>query len=539
MNRIKGICLAAFLIIGGRSIASDKVTISTLLDEMISFEKAAEFPDPYYTCKMISSYDRRTVSPDKDWWYANDDGFGCMRLDTIQGRVEKVMFDYEGPGVVTRIWLTTNVKNGTLRFYFDGEENPRLVIPAYDMTRAPFRVGDALSLIHTNYTPEGAGGNTFMFPLPYQKSCRITFEEPNKDRNTWSPRYHEIEYRTYAPGTEVETFHPGQVHSHIMQEKIQDVNKALWNPQTFKGGERREFAMDIAPNQKSSLELPAGSHAVRSLIIDVHCRKGDYAKMMRQLILKISFDGKETVWAPLGDFSGAGLGAPKVDSWYMDADGRGHITSRWVMPYKENAKIEVENLFEFPVWMNVRAYVSDWKWNKNTLYFHTTWKQERGIELSNRYDDHKGDHMWNYITINGRGVFKGDLLSLFNYAPDWYGEGDEKIWVDNDVFPSHHGTGTEDHYNCSWAPVVPFHTPYGGAPRADNPSSHGFNAFVRTRNLDGIPFQKLYRFDIEMLSWNPGKVDYAVTNYWYGDLDAKINESSGKEEVVSPLPYLM
>lgn len=55
----------------------------------------------------------------------------------------------------------------------------------------------------------------------------------------------------------------------------------------------------------------------------------------------------------------------------------------------------------------------------------------------------------------------------------------------------------------------------------------------------GIPFQKLYRFDIEMLSWNPGKVDYAVTNYWYGDLDAKINESSGKEEVVSPLPYLM
>lgn len=539
MNRIKGLCLAALLIAGGRSFASDKVTISTLLDEMISFEKAAEFPDPYYTCKMISSYDRRTVLPEKDWWYANDDGFGCMRLDTIQGRVEKVMFDYEGPGVVTRIWLTTNVKNGTLRFYFDGEENPRLVIPAYDMTRAPFRVGDALSLIHTNYTPEGAGGNTFMFPLPYQKSCRITFEEPNKDRNTWSPRYHEIEYRTYAQGTEVETFHPGQVHSHIMQEKIQDVNKALWNPSTFKGGERREFAMDIAPNQKNSLELPAGSHAVRSLIIDVHCRKGDYAKMMRQLILKISFDGKETVWAPLGDFSGAGLGAPKVDSWYMDADGRGHITSRWVMPYKENAKIEVENLFEFPVWMNVRAHVSDWKWNKNTLYFHTTWKQERGIELTNRYDDHKGDHMWNYVTINGRGVFKGDLLSLFNYAPDWYGEGDEVIWVDNDVFPSHHGTGTEDHYNCSWAPVVPFHTPYGGAPRADNPSSHGFNAFVRTRNLDGIPFQKRYRFDIEMLSWNPGKVDYAVTNYWYGDLDTKINESSGKEEVVNPLPYLM
>lgn len=147
--------------------------------------------------------------------------------------------------------------------------------------------------------------------------------------------------------------------------------------------------------------------------------------------------------------------------------------------------------------------------------------------------------MWNYITIDGRGVFRGDLLSLFNYAPDWYGEGDEVIWVDNDIFPSHHGTGTEDHYNCSWAPVVPFHTPFGGAPRADNPSSHGFNAFVRTRNLDGIPFQKSYKFDIEMLSWNPGKVDYAVTNYWYGDLNSKVKQSSGKEEILSQLPYLM
>lgn len=42
-----------------------------------------------------------------------------------------------------------------------------------------------------------------------------------------------------------------------------------------------------------------------------------------------------------------------------------------------------------------------------------------------------------------------------------------------------------------------------------------------------------------MLSWNPGKVDYAVTNYWYGDLNSKVKQSSGKEEILSQLPYLM
>lgn len=535
MKKLIGIFLCLSTVCGGKVEAGNKVTLSSLLDEMVSFEKAAEFPEPYYTCKMISSYDRRTISPDKEGWYANDDGMGYNRLDTIQGRVEKVMLENEGPGAITRIWITTPIKNGILRFYFDGEENPRLVIPAYDMTRAPFKAGSALSLTHTNYTPEGLGGNTFMLPMPYQKSCRITFEEPTRDMNRWEKRYYEINYRTYASGTEVETFDVGQVHG--LQEKLQEVNELLWNPITFKGGERCEAASDIAPQQQMKVDLPAGTHAVRSLVIDVNCRKGSYAKMMRQLILKITFDGKQTVWAPLGDFSGAGMGAPKIDSWYLDADGRGHIVVRFVMPYRKNATVEVENLFEHPAWVRVRAQVSDWEWNKNTLYFHTTWKQERGIELT-KWDAPEGQQSWNYITIHGRGVFRGDLLSLYNFAPDWYGEGDEIMWIDDDTFPSHHGTGTEDHYNCSWAPVVPFYTPYGGAPRADNPSSHGFNSFIRTRNLDGIPFRKKYQFDIEMLSWNPGKADYSVTNYWYGDLDSSVEQSSGEEEITNPLPYL-
>ena len=538
MRKAIKLCAAAlWLATGGLSAApTDKVTVESLLDEMVSFSEAAKFPEPSYTCKMMSSYDRRTVSPDKDWWYANDDGFGYVRLDTIQGRVERVLLDCEGPGAVTRVWLTTTVKNGTLRFYFDGEENPRLVVPAYDMTRAPFRAGEALSLTHTNYTPEGLGGNTFMFPLPYQKGCRITLEEPDKNPHSWPPRYHEIEYRTYEAGTEVETFDLGRVHG--MGEKIADVNRMLLDPPIFKEGEPGVLSAEIQPQQAAAVDLPAGSRAIRSLLISVSCRKGDYAKMMRRLILKISFDGKETVWAPMGDFSGAGLGYSKIDSWYTEADGRGNIVTRWVMPYKRNARVEVENLFEHPVGVNLRAYTSDWQWDDNTLYFHATWKQTRGIEVTNRYDDHKGNHLWNYITVRGRGVFRGDLLSLYNFAPDWYGEGDEIIWVDDDTFPSHHGTGTEDHYNCSWAPVVPFYTPYGGAPRADNPSSHGFNAFTRTRNLDGIPFQKLYKFDIEMLSWNPGKVDYAATCYWYGDLDSKVEQASGKEEATADLPYL-
>lgn len=532
--------LAGLLLLIGMSMSakgSEKVTMESLLKEMVSFEAAAEYPAPFYICKMISSYDRRTVAPDKDGWFANDDGGGYMRVDTIDGRVERVLFDYDGPGAITRIWMTTPFKNGVVRFYFDGEKNPRFEIQGYDMMRAPFKPGDALSLTHTNYTPEGKGGNTFMLPIPYNKNCRITVQEPNPDRGTWIQRYYEINYRTYDKGTEVETFTVDKVNR--LQDQLKEVNEALWTPPTFRKGTKQEVAHWIDPTKLLTMDLPQGSQAIRTLEIDAKIDRGDYSKMMRRLILKITFDGVETVWVPLGDFSGAGLGAPKMASWYMDADGRGHVISRWVMPYKKNARIEIENLFDFPAHVKVRTYSDEWTWTQNTLYFHTTWKQEREIPINNQYDRDKENIVWNYIDIQGRGVFRGDLLSLYNFAPNWYGEGDEIMWIDDDVFPSHHGTGTEDHYNCSWAPVVPFHTPWGGAPRADNPTSHGFNAFVRTRNLDGIPFNKRYCFDIEMLSWTPGKVDYAVTNYWYGDLDCKVKKSSGKDEVLAPLPYLL
>ena len=84
------------------------------------------------------------------------------------------------------------------------------------------------------------------------------------------------------------------------------------------------------------------------------------------------------------------------------------------------------------------------------------------------------------------------------------------------------GTGTEDYYNCSWAPVVPFDTPFGGAPRADEDSSHGYNTFMRTRNLDVMPFGEHLKFDLEMLGWERGFVDYRAAAYWYGTLESTI-----------------
>ena len=117
--------------------------------------------------------------------------------------------------------------------------------------------------------------------------------------------------------------------------------------------------------------------------------------------------------------------------------------------------------------------------------------------------------------MQSKGVYLGNTLAVDNHMTSWYGEGDAKAYVDNEKFPSEFGTGLEDYYNTSWAPVVLYQTPFANAPRADNPSSTGFNTFTRTRILDAIPFTTGFSFDLEMLSWDGGTIDAAATTYWY------------------------
>lgn len=507
----KGILKSAVVILLAVSCANPRydVTLSSLLDEMISRETLAEYPSIEYRAAQVSSYDRRTVSKNEPGWWANDDGAGYERLDTVSGRIEKVMCELEGPGVVTRIWMTTKEKYGTMRIYLDGAEEAQIIIPAYDMKRFPLNVPAALSLTHTHYVTEmeGVGGNTFFLPIPYQKACKITFEEP--DINVKIPRYYHIGYRSYPEGTKVKTFTLKEAERLI--GKMNSVSEELFSPKEYKGNESAEKKAGLKPNDNLELILPTGSKTVTELSVETD--------NMESLWITASFDGVQTVCAPLAHFAGSGIGAPDTKGWWLTKSGDKAIC-RFFMPYKNSAVIKLSNTGSEDTSVSVSAKVADYVWTANSLYFHASFKSENGIPVSPHYDsDNNLD--WNFTTIKGRGVYVGDLLSLNNHAIDWYGEGDEKIYVDDDVFPSFMGTGTEDYYNCSWAPVVPFTTPFGGAPRADEESSHGFNAFLRTRNLDVIPFSRSFVYDLEMLSWHSGTVDYNATAFWYGDIDTK------------------
>ncbi|MDX2415758.1 MAG: DUF2961 domain-containing protein, partial [Bacteroidales bacterium] len=352
-----------------------------------------------------------------------------------------------------------------------------------------------------------------------------------------NPRYYQINYRKYDRSAQIETF--SEEVALKAKSKIEEVNIILLNPYVQEeGGIITRDSSKLTTGDSLLINLPGGEMAVYELIINIDVpEKLSYEQCMRELILSVMFDDKETIWVPLGDFSGGGMGSKPVSSWFLYSDGQGEIVSRWLMPYQSSASINLKNYSNKEIGVRIVAKTARYNWDKHSLYFHTSWKQETGLWLSNCGEDinKPSCREWNFTTLNGRGVYGGDALTLFNKSKSWYGEGDEKIWVDNDTFPSHFGTGTEDYYNSSWAPVVIFQTPFGGAIRADSLNSRGYNTWLRTRNMDGIPFKSKLQFDLELLSWFSGKADYSSTVYWYGDKNAEALKTSGINEAVKIL----
>jgi hypothetical protein len=508
------------------SAETSGVSLGSLLEEMSRYDSIARWPSPEFKCLQASSHDRKTVAPDQPGWFANDDHTQFIRTEEIQGRKENVMMEAEGPGCIVRFWLTTiKNKKGTLRIYLDGQETPALVFPAYDLLAGDLKLAEPLAQPHPGYSPVENGGNTLMLPIPYATHCKVTWEDGGE-----GPRYYQINYRRYAPGTVVETFTPQVLEA--ARKQISEVSKSLLNPPPPAAGRSLSMDQTLFAGKSANIALPAGGGAVREF--EFRLTPKDPAKAeaaLRSTIVRFQFDGKETVWCPVSDFFGSGVGVNPLASWYRTVSPDGTMICRWTMPYEESGGLTLENIGGEDVKIAARLSVSPWKWDGRSMHFHTAWHSETGLSTNPPRD-------WNYVNLTGRGVYAGDTLSLFNPVATWYGEGDEKIRVDGEATPSHFGTGTEDYYGYSFAPRGIMQTPFCNQIRVDQQMTQGYNILTRTRNLDGIPFSKSLAFDIELISWKPTRLNYSAATHWYAFPGSTSNREPQPVEANRPLPTL-
>ncbi len=521
------------------SCKKEKVTLESLLTEMTDRSEITYFPEKQYSLKQFSSYDRKTVSPDNNDWWANADYTQFLREENMNGRREFVLFDAEGPGAIVRWWMTfagEGASAGTLRIYIDGTETPAIEGNVLEILSGNLLAPEPLASSVSPETEYQRSGHNLYLPIPYAQHCKITYEcdAVKSENNRWRPSiYYNINYHTYTKDISVESISPEVlVRAKPVMDKTCETllnhyknNIANVFEETRKLSSGETFKMDISEKGKAISKI--------SLKLDAE----NINQALRSTVLAISFDGRETIWIPVGEFFGTGYQFNPSETWNTRVDEDGLMEAEWRMPFEKTANIQLINYGNQTVNADLKVSLEDYKWKKSSMYFCATWHEFN--QLNTAKNDSLENHEWhfdvNYADITGQGVYVGDALTVFNTVDAWWGEGDEKIFVDGEEFPSSIGTGTEDYYGYAWCRPEKFSHPFIAQPTGAGNFHPGMTVNVRFRSLDAIPFTTEISSNIEMWHWVKTKINYAMSAFFYAKPGYEINIQPDIESVKIPV----
>jgi hypothetical protein len=218
-----------------------------------------------------------------------------------------------------------------------------------------------------------------------------------------------------------------------------------------------------------------------------------YPFSVRALVLRIYWDNAEkpSVEVPLGDFFGVGNGEKKdFQSLSVSVSSHGRArTCFWRMPFKKHAKITLSNDLTGYGPVSFYYYV-DWEkvdsLPKDVLYFHARYRQQ--------YPAKPGDHV--ILNTVGRGNYVGTVYSVLQVKNGWFGEGDDRFYIDGENIPSLQGTGTEDYFGDAWG-FREFAGSFQGVSLYEGPLAGDRVTAYRWHIPDPIRFKKSLKFSIE------------------------------------------
>lgn len=252
-------------------------------------------------------------------------------------------------------------------------------------------------------------------------------------------------------------------------------------------------------------------------------------------ILRIYWDGADepSVEAPLSAFFGMAYDEnfadidgryPTLNSALMlVAPGRGY-NSYFEMPFRKGCRVTMENRSADV--QTLYYMISGWKGAlpENTGYFHAVYRQEHPVQKGRSYVVLDG--------ITGKGRFVGATLAVgLNGHNTCWMEGEAKMYIDGEQYPSLNYTGTEDYFCGAYAfgndielhRYQPFQGLYVGMHAILGDTSAIYNAqkrflLYRWHVKDEIWFGISFRMVMDNLGWNgPRYDDYTSVAYWYAD----------------------
>ncbi len=264
---------------------------------------------------------------------------------------------------------------------------------------------------------------------------------------------------------------------------------------------------------------------------------------LKKIVVRMYWDGEEnpSVEAPVGDFFGLGLGRYFMyDSKFLSIGSQKALNASFPMPFRKSAKITITNEGERQI--DAFYYNIDWEKHQSLPedigYFHAQYRQAQptdgwtddweanGQPKINNKTNADGEGNYVIMEAEGKGQFIGVTHSLIQNQGDWWGEGDDMMYIDGAEKPQIHGTGAEDYYLGAWCYGGCGINPFGDAKPTFNYSEYGnpLNGgddrgaewmVYRFHSESPIVFNKSIKVTIEHGHANHRSDNYYTVGYWY------------------------
>ena len=505
----------------GQGATPAKYSYEDLVGRLTDLEYLAQLPDVGEKSAEWTSRDRASTYDSTAGqyvnWDANNDGGGIIGIQSDGGAVLAQM---NGPGCIWRIWAGTPV-DGHVKIFLDGSTNPAIDLPFEDYFSGKQPPFNYPALVYT-----ACKGLNCYIPIPYKSSCKVV---AYGNRNT----YYHFNYSTFAPGVTIPTFTTNLTEAG--RSALVAANDFLMNhlgsdPAGGRAGETtvtNSYAID--PGQCVTPLNFNGQGAITAFKIRVNglTDSNEQWAALRALTVSMSWDGEtnSSVWAPLGDFFGAACGFIPYTALPLGMQTNGWMYCYWYMPFDSHVKIEIGN--DGTVTRTVAVMITRAPLTKligGLARFHAKWN--RGAYVT----DHGRSPDYRFLASRGQGRFVGLALHVYQTADvtpgPWWGEGDEKFFVDGEKMPSWFGTGSEDYFGFSWGTPGYFSRAYHTqllAP-AGTLYAPGNRALNRFHITDNVPFQSSFEGCIEKWFYTNDTITaYGTMPYWY--LSSKGNDS--------------
>jgi hypothetical protein len=217
------------------------------------------------------------------------------------------------------------------------------------------------------------------------------------------------------------------------------------------------------------------------------------------------------------------------------------------MPFAERAVVEIVNESDEP---HRQYFYVDYEtlesFPPDTGYFHAEFRRANpfrgwGPEITVNTPEADAVNLerqaWdsNYVILEtrGRGHYIGCNLSVANFNPTWWGEGDDMIWVDGYKWPPDlHGTGSEDYFNQAWGMQPNAFLRNGSSlfegftlPSPEH-TLHGTGSGYQTSYVfhleNPVRFQEEIKVTIEVGHANHLANEVSSVAYWYAQSPARV-----------------